>query len=153
MSRLSEWIRKYFSTKTEDDRRNFGWRLTEAMAVRVDWATTLLDLRIYFKRPDGQRVLFYLAGFYQVKQNFWNGFITIQIYLVKWTAFKFLPFAWPKLFLVIRPCHKYWLAISTPGPLFDRGEFQAKFAILNWDNEAKWNAGSGGANNWEEGSV
>lgn len=152
MSKLTAWFRKWYGSGTEDDRRNPFWRLTEAMAVKVDWAITLLDLRIYFKRSDGQKVLFYLAGLYPVRQNFWNGLVTVQVYLVKWTAFKFLPFAWPKLFLVIRPCHKYWLAISTPGPLFDRGEFQAKFGILNWNNEAKWNP-PGDAKNWEEGSV
>jgi len=145
VSKLTDWLRKWFPTETEDDRRNFGWRLTEAMAVKVDWALTLLDLRIYFTRKDGQRVFFYLAGFYPVRQNFWNGFITVQIYLVKWTAFKFLPFAWPKLLIVVRPCSSRVLEISTPGVLFDRGEFHAKFAFMRLE--------PGDATNWNEGSV
>jgi len=145
MSKLSDWFRRWYGSGTADDKRNPFWRLTEAMAVKVDWALTLLDLRIYFKRSDGQRVLFYLAGFYPVKQNFWNGFITVQIYLVKWTAFKFLPFAWPKLLIVVRPCSSRVLEISTPGLLFDRGEFHAKFAFMRLE--------PGDATNWNEGSV
>ena len=145
MSKLSDWFRKWFPLETEDDRRNFGWKLTEYLAVKVEWSLTLLDLRVYFKRSDGQRVFFYLAGLYPTKQNFWNGLVTIQIYLVKWTAFKFLPFAWPKLFIVVRPCSSRVLEISTPGVLFDRGEFHAKFAFMRLE--------PGDATNWNEGSV
>lgn len=152
MSKLTDWFKKWYGEGTKDDKRNPFWRLTEVMAVKVDWAITLFDLRIYFTRKDGQRIFFYLAGLYFTQQNFWNGLFTVQIYLMKWTAFKFLPFAWPKLLIVFRPCHKYWLAISTPGPLFDRGEFQCKFAIQNFDNEERWNPGCN-ASGWNEGTI
>jgi len=146
MSWISDWWNKWFGTGTPDDRRNPFWRLTEYLAVKVLWSWTILDLRIIYKRTDGKWVLADLFLPYKTQQNFWNGFLTIQLYVVVWRYG-----ACPKLNVVFRPCKKYYFEISTPGLLFDRGEFHAKFAPMNWESEKA--LGCMEPPGWEEGSV
>jgi hypothetical protein len=117
MSKLRDFITKWWGTGTEDDWRNFGWRISEALRVQVSWAWTIIDFGIYpfrFKLP------------YRTQQNFWNGFFTVQIYVVGWKWFM-----WPTLHIVFRPVKSHFLLIATPGLLFDRGEFHCKVAVMS----------------------
>ena len=131
MNWLSNLWKKWFGEGTPDDYRNPFWRLTEYLAVNVLWAYTILDIRL----P------------YETEQNFWNGFLTFQIYLVAWRWF-----IWPKLHIVFRPCRAYYLLIGTPGLLFDRGEIHAKFSIHPWQEERDI-YGCDEPPGWEEGSI
>ncbi len=83
------WWLRWMGPGTDDDRRNFGWRITEYLAPGVIWALTILDLRIFTVREKKFLGLthfwpIYLWGFYRTKENFWNGFFTVQIYIVRW---------------------------------------------------------------------
>lgn len=84
-------------------------------------------------------------------QNFWNGVLTINVYIVKTTLFAFLPCLIPRIGMVIRFSHDYWFEAGI-GVLFDRGEFGAKLTIMNWQIEEKYNPGCN-AIGWEEGPV
>ena len=119
----SSWWLKWMGEGTDDDRRNFGWRIGEALRVQILWAWTIIDIRIGVWRS-GTFWPVYTRLPYKTEQNFWNGFLTFQIYLVAWRWF-----IWPKLHIVFRPCRAYYLLIGTPGLLFDRGEIHAKFSI------------------------
>jgi len=152
MSKFTDWIKKWFGEGAPDDYRNPFWRLTEALAVRVSWALTLLDLRFVYKGKDGKWRLLDWRLPYRTEQNFWNGLFTVQLYLVGWTDSLGNRWFWPKLHFVFRPCRRYYLLISTPGLLFDRGEFQAKFALMDWISERD-EYGCTEPPGWEEGSV
>jgi hypothetical protein len=147
---IAHWplFRKWFGDGTPDDFRNPFWRLFEGpLAVKVLWALTFLDLRIFYHRSDGRYVLIDLFLPYRTRQNFWNAFFSVQLYLVVWRYF-----AWPKINIVFRPLRDYYLEASTPGVLFDSGAIHAKFAIFNWQREQIEGQG-GDAWAWEEGSV
>lgn len=139
------WIKafwtKYFGTGTPDDIRNPFWRVTEALTVKVEWHKYLIDLRLFFKR-DG-KWHYYLALWKPVKQNFWNGIFTFNIYIIK-TTIKGYPMIIPRFDLVFRPLKNWYLEIGC-GYLFDRGEFGLKCAVYNQE--------SCDAIGWEEGSV
>ena len=123
-------FKKWFGEGTPDDYRNPFWRLTEYLAVNVLWAYTILDIRLFHTGKDGKWRMLDIRLPYKTEQNFWNGFLTFQIYLVAWRWF-----IWPKLHIVFRPCRAYYLLIGTPGLLFDRGEMHAKFSIHPWQEE------------------
>ena len=148
MSTLSEWWDRWIG-HSADDRRNFGWRITEALRVKVEWARVIFDLRIGFKRGGKWRVL-YLRFWTPVTQNFWNGILTVNVYVVKTTLWK-IPVLIPRINLVSRFARTWWFQAGI-GYLFDRGEFGAKIVIANWENEEKFNPGVN-AIGWEEGSV
>ena len=141
------WTIKIWGTGTADDYRNPFWRLTEYLAVKVLWAYTILDIRLFHIGKDDKWRVLDIRLPYKTEQNFWNGFFTIQIYLVAWRFF-----IWPKLHIVFRPCKRYYLLIGTPGLLFDRGEIHAKFALMDWQQE-KDIYGCNEPTGWEEGSV
>jgi hypothetical protein len=147
MSWISNWWITWFGSGTTDDRRNPFWRLTEYLSVKVLWAWTILDLRFIYKKTDGKWILADLFLPYKTQQNFWNGFLTIQLYIVVWRYG-----VCPKLNIVFRPVKKYYLEMSTPGLLFDRGELHVKFALMNWEVE-KEKYGCTEPPGWEEGSV
>jgi len=146
MSKLSDWWDKWIG-HSADDWRNFGWRITLLLAVKVLWAWTILDIRFFHKGKDGKWRVLDVRLPYETEQNFWNAFLSIQIYLVAWRFF-----IWPKLHIVFRPCRRYYLLIGTPGLLFDRGEIHAKFAVMDWQME-KDVYGCTEPPGWEEGSV
>ena len=131
--------RKWMGEGTPDDIRNFGWRISEALRVQVLWAWTILDIRIGVWR-DGKFYPVYIRLPYRTEQNCWNGFFTIQVYIVRWKRF-----TWPKVHILFRPLRKYYLQIYSPGLLFDRGEFSCKVAIMSPDPSEP--------QGWEEGSI
>ena len=144
---IKDWWTKWFGPGTPDDVRNPFWRLTGYLSVKVLHAWTLLDVRFIYKRADGKWILFDIFAPYKTEQNFWNGFLTIQLYLVIWRYGAF-----PKLHIIFRPVKRYILQVATPGLLFDRGEFQAKFAVMDWKSEKEeYNCTE--PPGWEEGSV
>ena len=147
MSRISDWWRKWYGEGTEDDHRNFMWRLSEHLAVKVLCAWTIFDVRIGHTGKDGIWRILDVRAPYRTQQNFWNAFLSIQVYIVAWRCG-----IWPKLHIVFRPCRKYYLLIGTPGLLFDRGEFHIKFALMDWQKE-KDVYGCNEPPGWEEGSV
>lgn len=144
---------------TEDDKRNFGWRVTEALRFVPDWSVYLIDLRLGFKREGKWRS--YLSFLKPVTQNFWNGIFTFNIYITKAKNF---PMIFPRFGLVFRPIRNYWFQIGL-GWLFDRGEFGAKMVITEWWNDRIANPGQWAvdgdpttvtphaAKDWNEGSV
>ncbi len=135
---------------TPDDWRNFGWKLTEKLRVKVEWSKSLFDLRLGVKKSGRWRIIF--AQFWQpVEQNFWNGVFTTQLYVIKTKLFGFIPLILPRVGVVIRYTHDRWFEAGI-GYLFDRGEFGAKFTFMEWNAEEKWNPGCN-AKGWNEGSV
>ena len=147
MKSIIEFWKKWFGEGTEDDWRNFGWRITEYFAIKPEWAWTILDIRFIYRTKDGYWKLIDWRLPYKTEQNFWNALFSLQIYVVK---YKWLMI--PKLHIVFRPCNKYYLLIATPGLLFDRGEFHAKFAIMNWQIERDV-YGCNEPRLWDEGSL
>jgi hypothetical protein len=145
-------LRKWFcdGDPTEDDWRNPFWRLGEKLAIKPEWSKYLIDLRIGFIR-DGEwfsQIQFWTP----VKQNFWNGIFTFNIYITKTHIFKGkIPFLFPKAGLVIRFAHDRWFQTGI-GWLHNRGEFACKLIIVNWNDDEKYNPGVN-AKGWEEGSV
>ncbi len=133
------WWVKLFGTGTPDDRRNFGWRISEALRVQVLWAWTILDIRFGTVRKNKFLGLTYFWPIYirlpyRTEQNCWNGFFTIQLYIVGWRYF-----VWPKLHILFRPIPKYYLQVYSPGLLFDRGEYSLKIAIMSPEpSEPQW---------------
>ena len=119
MSKLTNWYKKWFGTGTEDDWRNFGWRITDALRVEVEWAKYLFDLRIGFK-SGGKWQVPYLKFWQPVTQNFWNGIFTLNIYLTKFKI-KGIPMITPRVGLVIRYSRSRYFQFGV-GILFDRGE-------------------------------
>jgi hypothetical protein len=130
------------------DWRNFGSWITEHLRVRVDWHTSLLDIRLGFKRNGKWKCLFQTMK--PVEQNFWNGIFTFQFYIIK-TSFGKIPIIIPRIGMVIRFAYDWWFEAGI-GYLFDRGEFGAKLTIMNWKSEEKYNPGCN-AKGWEEGAV
>lgn len=147
---IGHWgfFRRWFGEGSPDDFRNPFWRLFEGpLAVKVLWACTIFDIRLIYHRADGKWILADVFVPYQTRQNFWNGFLTIQIYIVGWKYF-----AWPKLHIVFRPLRDHWFELATPGWLFDKGFLHAKAAHFYWpDEEAQGQGGDVYA--WEEGSL
>jgi hypothetical protein len=141
--KMFDTLRAYFSTSTPDDRRNFGWRLTEALAFRPVWAFYIFDVRLGFKRQGKWRCYFDFFG--PVTQNFWNGVFTINVYIVasKW-------FVFPRINVVSRFTSTHWFQFGL-GWLFDRGEFGGKLVIMNQAGEKEFSPGD--AQGWDEGSV
>lgn len=117
--------------------------------MRVEWASYLFDIRLGFIRKGKWSC--YLSVGKPVTQNFPNGIFTINAYVVKTTLWNFLPILIPRVGVVIRPLHDWWFEAGI-GYLFDRGEFGAKFVVMNWASEEKFNPGCN-AKGWEEGSV
>jgi hypothetical protein len=147
---VAHWpfFRKWFGEGNSDDFRNPLWRASEGpLRVNVLWAITLLDLRIIYHRRDGKWILAEMYVPYATRQNFWNAFFSLQVYLVGWKCF-----AWPKVNVVFRPVRDWWFEASTPGVLFDSGFIHAKFAIFNWQREQIEGQG-GDAWAWEEGTL
>ena len=135
------WFSKWFGSGTPDDYRNPFWRLTEYLAVKVEWHRTLIDLRLFFKRNG--KWTSHLGFWKPVEQNFWNGIFTFSIYIIKTTVRGF-PLIIPRYNVVFRPLRD-WYFESGLGYLFDRGEFGFKFVIQNShsQNDAEgWNEGS-----------
>lgn len=116
--------------------------------MKVEWARYLFDLRIGFRR-DGEwkNSLTFLKP---VTQNFWNGVVSLNMYMVKVSGF---PIPIPRLAMVVRFARNWWFEASTPAILFDRGEWSfGKFVIMNWESEEKFNPDCN-AKGWEEGPV
>lgn len=134
---------------TRDDWRNFGWRISEKLRVKVEWAKYLLDLRMGFKRG-GQWKIAMVRFWTPVTQNFWNGIFTANIYMIKIRVWK-IPILLPRVGVVIRFSRDWWFQFGF-GYLFDRGEFGAKCIIANWASQEKWNPGCN-AWGWDEGPV
>ena len=130
---------------TDDDRRNFGFRITEALAVKVEWVRYIFDLRLGFKR-EGKWKLIYLNFFQPVTQNFHNGIFTVNVYVIK-TRIRGVPLILPRIGLIIRPLHDWYFQFGV-GILFDRGEFGIKLRIAHAPSE-----GAGDTMGWNEGSV
>ena len=93
------WIKKtwlaLFGIGTPDDLRNPFWRVTEAMTVKVEWHRYLIDLRLGFIR-DGKWKCY--IGFWKpVEQNFHNGILTFNFYIVKgvWVWY------WPVIYTLV----------------------------------------------------
>jgi hypothetical protein len=76
--------------------------------------------------------------------------LSINVYVVK-THIHSIPLLIPRLGVVSRFSHDWWFEAGI-GYLFDRGEFGAKFTIMNWYAEEKFNPGCNAAG-WEEGPV
>lgn len=131
------------------DWRNFGSWITERTTVKVEWARYLFDLRIGYK-SGGKWQEPYLKFWTLVTQNFWNGILTANLYVVKTHLWK-IPFLIPRVGVVIRFSHDWWFEAGI-GYLFDRGEFGGKVTIMNWEAEEKFNPGCN-ARGWEEGPV
>lgn len=140
---MFDWLKKFWG-----DGRNVGEWITERLRVRVEWHTSLLDIRIGFKRNGRWHCSFRFLR--PVEQNFWNGLFTFQFYVVK-TSFRKIPIILPRVGVVIRFAHDWWFE-SGVGYLFDRGEFAAKFTVMNWYEEEKFNPNVN-AVGWEEGPV
>jgi len=136
-------FRKWFGEGTPDDIRNFGWRIIEALRVKVEWAKYLIDLRLGFRAKANAKWSCYLAIWTPVTQNFWNGILTLNVYVVK-TKIKGIPMILPRVGLVIRFCHDWYFQFGV-GILFDRGEFGLKLRITKTE--------PGDAIGFEEGSV
>lgn len=130
------------------DWRNFGEWITSRTTVKVEWATYFIDLRIGFKRNG--KWTSYIGVLKPVKQNFWNGILTFNVYVLK-THLWIVPMLIPRVDVVIRFAHDWWFQFGV-GYLFDRGEFGAKFTIQNWYTEEQFNPGCN-AIGWAEGSV
>ncbi len=145
MSKLSDWWKRWYGEGTPDDRRNFMWRVWEALRVDVEWAKYIFDLRIGYK-SGGSWVPIYLRLWQPVTQNFHNGIFTLNVYVMKFRV-KGIPVILPRVGLVIRPLHDWYFQFGV-GILFDRGEMGIKLRIANANNE-----GAGDAVGWEEGSV
>jgi hypothetical protein len=103
---MIEWIKafwiKWFGTGTPDDWRNPFWRVTEAMDINILWHRYLIDLRLGFIRtydlkPDKKEWKCYIDFWKPVEQNFWNGILTFNIYIVKgvWVWY------WPVIYTII----------------------------------------------------
>ena len=134
---------------TPDDWRNFGWRLTEKLRVKVEWAIYLIDLRIGFRSGGKWKIA--TAHFWTpVTQNFWNGIFTLNIYVIK-THLLGISILLPRVGVVIRFSHDWWFQFGI-GYLFDRGEFGFKCIIANWYGQEKYNPGCN-AYGWDEGPV
>lgn len=141
-----KWVpgwKKWLGPGTDDDKRNFGWRITEAMIVEVEWAKYLFDIRLGFVR--GMKWYCYLGLWKPVTQNFWNGIFTFNIYVIK-TRIGGIPMILPRVGLVIRFARNRYFQTGA-GILFDRGEFAWKFRIADAIKEGDTTVG------WEEGSV
>lgn len=138
-----------FWQKIIGDNRNLCEWFTEKMRVEVEWAITLFDLRLGFKRREKWH-LGYVSMFTPTTQNFWNGIFTLSIYLVK-TTIKRIPLLLPRIGMVIRYSHDSWFEAGI-GYLFDRGEFGAKLALMDWQSEERFNPGVN-AEGWNEGPV
>ncbi len=130
------------------DWRNFGSGITERLRVKVEWARYLIDLRLGFKRGSSWKI--YFGVWKPVTQNFWNGILTINAYVVK-THLGPVPVLIPRMNVVVRFTRNYWFEAGI-GYLFDRGEFGGKFVVQNWTTEEIYNPGCN-AKGWEEGSV
>lgn len=85
-----------------------------------------------------------------VQQNFWNGILTINFYIVKANLWK-IPCLFPRINLASRFTYNRWFQFGM-GWLFDRGEFGFKFIFSEWNAQEKWNPGVN-AKGWEEGSI
>lgn len=148
---IAHWslFRKWFGEGNSDDFRNPFWRAMEGpMAIKVLWAWTILDLRIFYHRIGTAKwILADLYLPYRTRDNFWNGFLTLQVYVVGWKYF-----AWPKLHVVFRPLRDHFFELATPGWLFDKGFLHAKLTHMYWPKEQIEGQG-GDAWGWEEGSV
>jgi hypothetical protein len=131
------------------DWRNFGSWITERTRVKVEWARYLFDLRIGV-RSGGKWRICRCEAWKPVTQNFWNGILTVNAYVIK-THIWGVPVIIPRVGVVIRFAHDWWFE-SGIGYLFDRGEFGAKFTIMNWEGEERFNPGCN-ARGWEEGPV
>ena len=143
MSKLSDWWKKWYGEGTPDDRRNPFWRLTEFLAVEVEWARYIFDLRIGFKRG-GRWQVPYLRFWQPVTQNFWNGIFTLNIYVIKTTLWR-VPVIIPRVGMVIRYSRNRYFQFGV-GILFDRGEFGFKLNLAT-------RILPGEPIGWEEGSV
>ena len=132
---------------TPDDWRNFGWRITEALAFVPRCAYTLFDLRVGFKRA-GKWKIARLYAFQPVKQNFWNAMFSLQIYV---TIPRRFPFPFPRIAISSRYSESAWFQTHI-GWLFDRGEFGAKFVFSNLKADAPFNPGVN-ASGWDEGGI
>jgi hypothetical protein len=137
------WLKKFWG-----DGRNIGEWITSRLRVPVEWHRSLLDIRIGFKRNGCWMCLFQMGG--PVEQNFWNGILTFQLYIIKTTILK-IPLIIPRVGLVSRFARNWWFEAGI-GYLFDRGEFGGKLTIMNWEAEEKYNPGVN-ARGWEEGAV
>ena len=145
------WWQTWFGPGTYDDWRNPFWRWTGASAVKPVKAAYLYDIRLGFKR-DGKWHCYFNSAVNRlswdwakapVTQNFWNGILTANFYVMQDDRGKN---HW-RVGLVIRPLHDWWLETGV-GRLFDRGELAIKLTIMNWYKEGKIDAFG-----WDEGSV
>ena len=141
MSWLSGWWNKWIG-HSADDWRNFGWRITEALRVKVEWSKVIFDLRIGFKNGGSWQALL-LKLWTPVEQNFWNGILTANLYLTLFYLWK-IPILTPRVGLVIRFAYDWYFQFGV-GILFDRGEFGFKLRIAKME--------PGDAPGWDEGSV
>lgn len=129
--------------------RNFGSCITEKLRIRVEWARTIVDIRLGFKSSDGKwhsQVQFWIP----TTQNFWNGIFTFSIYVIKTHLWK-IPILIPRFGMVVRFAYNWWFEAGI-GYLFDRGEFGAKCVVMNWYSEEEHNPGCN-AVGWNEGPV
>lgn len=139
MSKLSDWIEKWFGLGTADDWRNPFWRIGEYLRVTPQWSLCLLDLRLgYFKTHKP------LAS-----SNFYNGVFTFNFYLTKARG---LPILFPRFNLAIRFSHPFYFAWGW-GWLWDRGElgFTGPW-IFDYESQLEHNPGCI-APGWEEGAI
>jgi hypothetical protein len=100
------WVKYLWGTGTSEDYRNPFWRVTEALAIKPLWSVYLVDLRLFFIR-DGKWKC-YLKFNEPVTQNFWNGILTFNFYIVKgaWT------WTWPIIYTAINSIligGPYWI--------------------------------------------
>lgn len=146
---LRWWFAGDAPEPTRDDWRNPFWRLTERLKVNVEWHCSLIRLNLGFKRNGKWMSSLSFLG--PVNQNFWNGILTFQLYVIKTTLWHRIPVIFPRIGFVIRPLRDWWFEAGI-GFLFDKGQFAVKCTIMNWWNEEKHNPG---VNAWdhEEGAV
>ncbi len=130
-----------FGDGTEDDFRNPFWRFTEKLRFEVDWTLCLFDLRTgYFKSDKTLR-----------SANFYNGFLTFNLTLIKAKRPSWLIL--PRFNLVLRFVHPWWIAWGW-GPLWDRGElgFTGPW-VYGFRSQNEHNPGGVIASDHEEGVV
>jgi hypothetical protein len=129
--------------------RNFGSWLTEgALAIKPEWSRYLVDIRLGFKR-NGKWTSYCQWppwNLEPVTQNFWNGILTFNIYIVKTILWGKIPFLFPRYDVVIRPFKNWWFE-SGFGYLFDKGFLAFKFVVMKWPDS------TADAQEWNEGSV
>ncbi len=135
--------------KLWNDGRNLGEYFTDKTKVEVEWSRYLFDLRVGFKR-EGEWKWLYIGFWKPVRQNFWNGAFTLNVYVVKTHLWR-LPFLLPRLGMVIRFSENHWFQFGV-GWLFDRATFALKCIIADWVSQEKNNPGVN-AKGWNEGPI